>query len=180
MDPSRHPSAEDRGPVDPDEELLLAVLNSAPVVDGRRDDQLDGASGRELARTWGGTGSAAELAHLRRARDAIQAVVRADAADPEAVAVLADVVDGVVRTPRVTATGVTWELRAPRDGRLAAEVVFAWSDVTARLPGRLRPCANDECRLFLLDRSRPGTARWCSMATCGNRMKARAHAQRMR
>ena len=32
----------------------------------------------------------------------------------------------------------------------------------------------------LLDRSRPGTAKWCSMATCGNRMKARAHAQRTR
>ncbi|MDA3803776.1 CGNR zinc finger domain-containing protein [Clavibacter sp. CT19] len=169
----------------PDEELLLAVLNSAPVVDGGREDHLDGASGRQLARTWGGIGTAAELERLRRARDAIQAVVRADAgaggiADADAVAALADVVDGAVRTPRVTAAGVTWELRAPRDERLAVEVVLAWSDVTARLPGRLRPCANDECRLFLLDRSRPGTARWCSMATCGNRMKARAHAQRTR
>jgi predicted RNA-binding Zn ribbon-like protein len=43
------------------------------------------------------------------------------------------------------------------------------------MPGRLRPCANPECRLFLLDESRSGTARWCSMATCGNRLKARRH-----
>jgi predicted RNA-binding Zn ribbon-like protein len=180
MDPSRHPGAEDRGAVDRDEELLLAVLNSAPVVDGRREDRLEGASGRQLARTWGGTGTAAELDRLRSARDAIQAVVRGGAADPDALAVLADVVDGVVRTPRVSADGVDWELSAPRDDRLPVEAVLAWSSVAARLPGRLRPCANDECELFLVDHSRPGTARWCSMATCGNRMKARAHAQRAR
>lgn len=165
--------------MDPDEELLLAVLNSAPVVDGQREDRLAGASGRELARTWGGTGTAAELERLRRARDAIQAVVRGHAA-PAAVAELAAVVDGVVRTPRITADGVVWELRVPRDDRLPVDAVLAWSTVTARLPGRLRPCANDECELFLLDHSRPGTAKWCSMATCGNRMKARAHAQRGR
>jgi predicted RNA-binding Zn ribbon-like protein len=29
--------------------------------------------------------------------------------------------------------------------------------------------------MFLLDASRSGTARWCSMATCGNRLKARRH-----
>ncbi|AWF97649.1 CGNR zinc finger domain-containing protein [Clavibacter michiganensis] len=163
--------------MDRDEELLLAVLNSAPVVDGQREDRLAGASGRRLARDWGGTGSAAELDRLRHARDALQAVVRGDAA---AVAELAAVVDGAVRTPRVTADGVVWELRVPHDDRLPVDAVLAWSTVTARLPGRLRPCANAECELFLLDRSRPGTAKWCSMATCGNRMKARAHAQRVR
>jgi predicted RNA-binding Zn ribbon-like protein len=26
-------------------------------------------------------------------------------------------------------------------------------------PGRLKACANDECNLFLLDRTRPGTAK---------------------
>ena len=162
-----------------DEELLLAVLNSAPVVDGRPEDRLDGAAGRQLAREWGGTGTAAELERLRRARDAIQAVVRGHAA-PAAVAELAAVVDGAVRTPRVTAEGVTWELRVPRDDRLPVDAVLAWSTVSARFPGRLRPCANHECELFLVDHSRPGTAKWCSMATCGNRMKARAHAQRVR
>ncbi len=64
--------------------------------------------------------------------------------------------------------------------RLAVRAVLTWGVVTADLPGRLRPCANDECRLFLLDRSRANTARWCSMAICGNRMKARRHYQRSR
>jgi predicted RNA-binding Zn ribbon-like protein len=47
-------------------------------------------------------------------------------------------------------------------------------------PGRLRPCANDECRLFLIDRSKSNLARWCSMAVCGNRLKARRHYERAR
>ncbi|WP_435092004.1 CGNR zinc finger domain-containing protein [Clavibacter michiganensis] len=166
--------------MDPDEELLLALLNSAPVVDGHRDDRLAGASGRQLARTWGGTGSTAELERLRRTRDALHTVIRDDAAAPAALEQLAAVVDGAARTPRVTADGVVWELRVPRDDRLPVDAVLAWSTVSARLPGRLRPCANAECELFLVDHSRPGTARWCSMATCGNRMKARAHAQRVR
>ncbi|WP_412973700.1 CGNR zinc finger domain-containing protein [Mycolicibacterium setense] len=34
--------------------------------------------------------------------------------------------------------------------------------------------------MFLIDRSKRNTARWCSMATCGNRMKARRHHQRAR
>jgi hypothetical protein len=37
-----------------------------------------------------------------------------------------------------------------------------------------------ECRLFLLDRSRANKARWCSMATRGNRLKARRHYERTR
>ncbi|GGJ34413.1 hypothetical protein GCM10010121_052110 [Streptomyces brasiliensis] len=48
------------------------------------------------------------------------------------------------------------------------------------VPGRLRACANPECRRFLLDRSRTNKGRWCSMAVCGNRMKARRHYERTR
>lgn len=159
-----------------DEELLLAVLNSAPVVDGVPTDALEGAAGRELVRTWGGTGSSGEVAQLRRVREALHAVVRGG--DDGAVAELADVMDRAVQIPRTTRDGVVWELRVPDDDRLAAGAVSAWSSVTSTLPGRLRACANDECNLFLVDHSRPGTAKWCSMATCGNRMKARAHARR--
>ncbi|MEV6693745.1 CGNR zinc finger domain-containing protein [Micromonospora sp. NPDC051196] len=46
--------------------------------------------------------------------------------------------------------------------------------------GRLRSCGNDECRLFHLDRSRANTARWYSMKTCSNRLKARRHQERAR
>ncbi len=162
--------------MDRNDELLLAVLNSAPVSAGIRTEELSGAAGSERARRWGGTGSPAELATLRRTRDALQAAIRGE--DDGAVAQLRDVVSAAVQMPHLTPNGIAWELHAADDDRLAVEVVMAWSSINDRLPGRLRPCANDECNLFLIDRSRPGTARWCSMATCGNRMKARSHAQR--
>ena len=82
--------------------------------------------------------------------------------------------------PRLHPEGIDWQLEAPDDARLAARTVLAWSRTMRELPGRLRACANTECNLFLVDHSRPGTARWCSMATCGNRMKARAHSRRAR
>ena len=68
------------------------------------------------------------------------------------------------------------------DGRPSGAVraVLAWDALRVSSPGRLRPCANTECRLFLIDRSKPNTARWCSMAICGNRMKARRHYRRAR
>jgi len=36
---------------------------------------------------------------------------------------------------------------------------------------RVRDCANPHCGVLFLDSSRPGTRRWCSMDTCGNRAK---------
>ncbi|WP_141713882.1 CGNR zinc finger domain-containing protein, partial [Streptomyces sp. AVP053U2] len=75
---------------------------------------------------------------------------------------------------------IEWHLEVPPERRLAVELVLAWADVKERMPGRLRPCGNPECRLFLLDRSRANTARWCSMKTCGNRLKARRHQARTR
>ena len=159
-----------------DEELLLNLLNSAPVIEGAPTDRLEGAAGRELARSWGGTGSADELARIRRARQALQAVVREN--DEVAVTELAGILHNVVRTPRITPDGVTWDLHVAADARLAASAVLAWSNVITEFPGRLRACANHECTQFLVDHSRPGTAKWCSMAVCGNRMKARTHARR--
>jgi predicted RNA-binding Zn ribbon-like protein len=160
-----------------DEELLVAVLNSAPVEDGTRAEHLDGARGRELAVRFGGTGSALELRRLRAMRDALHRVVR-DHADPAET--LGPLLGDAALTPTVTPDGIRWEPAADGDDRLAIRAAMAWSAVTERLPGRLRACANTECNLFLVDHSRPGTAKWCSMATCGNRAKARAHARRHR
>ncbi len=71
-------------------------------------------------------------------------------------------------------------LKTPPHARLAVETVLARAATEKQLPGRLRPWANDECRLFLLDRSRANRARWCSMAVCGNRENARRHYERTR
>ncbi len=43
---------------------------------------------------------------------------------------------------------------------------------------RLKVCANEACQRAFYDASRNRSARWCSMARCGNRMKGRSYRQR--
>ncbi|PSL01632.1 putative RNA-binding Zn ribbon-like protein [Haloactinopolyspora alba] len=158
-------------------DLLLDLLNSRPLVNGEEQDALgDPAAAGRWAREHGGDGSHAELVLLREARDVLQNVVRRDSS-PVA---LSPLLEGVRQTPELTPDGLRWTLEAPPHARLAVDVVLAWAATEEQLPGRLRPCANDECRLFLLDRSRANRARWCSMAACGNRAKARRHYERTR
>lgn len=134
------------------EDELLAVLNSAPVVAG------------EIVETL-------EDPKLRAVRDDLHAVIRGEAE----AGILARHLKGVRQRPVFTPDGLEWEVHAPAGVGEPAEIVLEWARVTRDLPGRLRPCANPECTKFLIDHSKPNTARWCSMADCGNRMKARRH-----
>jgi predicted RNA-binding Zn ribbon-like protein len=155
--------------------VVVGLLNTTPVVDGVVMDVLaDDAAARTWLRAHGGgrPDDLADLAELRRVRDDLQRVAWGECAAEE----LGAYVSGVRQVPRLSADGVTWSLDA---ADWAARVVLAWGAIQSEAPGRLRPCANDECRLFLFDRSRAGTARWCSMSGCGNRMKARRHHQRV-
>jgi len=86
----------------------------------------------------------------------------------------------VTSGPALADGRVTWSLSVAPERELAVRAVLAWDALARQSPGRLRPCANDECRLFLIDHSKANAARWCSMAVCGNRMKARRHYQRAR
>ena len=45
---------------------------------------------------------------------------------------------------------------------------------------RIRLCEGEGCAILFLDLSRSGVRRWCSMAGCGNRAKARAFRERGR
>ncbi|MEI7030575.1 CGNR zinc finger domain-containing protein [Streptomyces pratensis] len=51
----------------------------------------------------------------------------------------------------------------------------SWLSLVADRPDRIRPCANEACVLHFYDVSKNGTRRWCSMAGCGNRAKAKRH-----
>jgi predicted RNA-binding Zn ribbon-like protein len=50
--------------------------------------------------------------------------------------------------------------------------------VTGPELARVRTCAG--CTLLFIDRSRPGTRRWCSMTRCGNRNKTAHYRQKRR
>jgi hypothetical protein len=131
---------------------LLRLLNSAPVVNGDVVETLDDA-------------------RLRSLRDDLHAVIRGQAA----AAHLDPYLDGVSHLPSFGDGRLTWTLAGPPAAMPSAELVLEWARVEEELPGRLRACGNDECNKFLIDHSKPNTARWCSMAECGNRMKARRH-----
>jgi predicted RNA-binding Zn ribbon-like protein len=158
-----------------DEELLLGILNSTPVVDGTPTDEF---ADRGPARAWlagaGGTGTEAELREVLKVRRSLQAVVRGEVS-PE---VLASALQGVTLLPAIVGGRITWALGVSPERRLAVRAVLTWDALAEQRAGRLRPCANHECHLFLIDRSRANSARWCSMAVCGNRMKARRHYER--
>ena len=160
-----------------DEGFLLALLNGTPVIDGvPTDDLADPARARAWLVSVGGLGTEAELRHVLGVRQALQAVVRGQ----QPAGVLAPALRGVVFVPAIEDGRLSWTLDVAPDRELAVRAVLAWDTLARQSPGRLRPCANEECRLFLIDRSKANAARWCSMAVCGNRMKARRHYQRSR
>lgn len=48
--------------------------------------------------------------------------------------------------------------------------------------GRVRRCPGDDgrCGWLFVDLSKSGTRRWCSMRTCGSRLKSRRQVERLR
>jgi predicted RNA-binding Zn ribbon-like protein len=56
-------------------------------------------------------------------------------------------------------------------GRIISIAADAMKDGTW---SRLKACRNEECGWAFYDHARNRSAKWCTMAVCGNRMKARA------
>jgi predicted RNA-binding Zn ribbon-like protein len=82
-----------------------------------------------------------------------------------------------------TASGFTWEWRGVEGAlelplwkvaRSAADLL-----VSPELE-RVRECAGEKCDWLFLDASRNQSRRWCDMAACGNRAKARRNYERRR
>jgi predicted RNA-binding Zn ribbon-like protein len=66
----------------------------------------------------------------------------------------------------------------PVTGALAHIARESVEFVTGPELARVRTCAG--CTLLFIDRSRPGTRRWCSMERCGNRSKTAHYRQKRR
>jgi predicted RNA-binding Zn ribbon-like protein len=52
------------------------------------------------------------------------------------------------------------------------------ASMAAKTWPRLKVCANESCQRAFYDASRNRSARWCSMAVCGNRIKGRNYRRR--
>ncbi|MCK9893418.1 CGNR zinc finger domain-containing protein [Frankia sp. AgB32] len=173
-----------------DEDLLVAVANTAHGEQGEQDELADAAGMRTW---WSGLGlglpagadprrpDAAEgLAMLR----ALRAVIRGLALRNNGVDTELDtaVLDGL--TLRLDLRGAP-SLRADGPADLVRDVGAA--TVTALLracarPGwpRLKACRGEDCRWVYVDASRNASRRWCDMAACGNRAKSASFRRRHR
>jgi predicted RNA-binding Zn ribbon-like protein len=108
---------------------------------------------------------------LREAREAMRALLL----DRGAVDPINGVLARGARRPLLSPDHVTSQVDAAATWQVpwtcAAELVTLLEERGERVRG----CANPDCILWFLDTSRPGTRRWCSMASCGNRDKALRH-----
>lgn len=164
-------------------ELVQDFVNTKDVEGGS-----DEIAGPAALRNWfAGRGlmdssaavSEGDVAQARELREAIRRVLVANAGEPvdrDAVDVLTMVgARGGVGPVFSSHEEVSLQARAAGAagalGRIVAFVVDAIADGTW---SRLKACLNDECQWAFYDSARNRSAKWCSMAVCGNRMKARA------
>jgi predicted RNA-binding Zn ribbon-like protein len=161
------------------EPLALDLLNTEWNQDGRRRDLLaepDGAAIWLQAAGYAGAVADADADALRTARAAIR-----DVLEQRGAGALNAVLAHGRLAERLSPEGPERVLELDderwRVPWLAAQNLL---DLLREHPDRIRRCAGHECVLHFYDASRAGRRQWCSMASCGNRAKARRHYERMR
>lgn len=90
-----------------------------------------------------------------------------------------EVLESVVLRASLQSDRIALVAAAARRGAVLAPLVRHL--VSAHESGtldRLRICAAADCRFVFYDHSRSRNSRWCSMATCGNRVKTRRYRAR--
>ena len=145
---------------------LLAVILGVPRVPADQDDLAQMVRLRSAVTRLAyhlAEGSPPVPVDRPRARDV--ATVNAAAAAPPLVPALRP--GGGTRYVAPTATAAL--------STLARDAIDLFS---GPLAGRIRICAAENCGLLLVDTSKPGRRRWCSMELCGNRAKIRTHRSR--
>lgn len=79
-----------------------------------------------------------------------------------------------------TGPRAAWRLRDPRNLEGPVQWVM-WEAATLLASGEpIKICASPGCGWVYIDRSRRGNRRWCDMAVCGARHKARRYYRRQR
>ena len=169
-------------------EVALDFLNTEIVRDGEPVDLLGDVAALERWMHEAELGrvpvSTAALREARRLRAALREVAGAlaDGKPPRRAAV--QLIDRELRrgigSLALRASEGTFAVEFEprhRDARFllarAAATFLASAD-----PTRIRRCGGTNCILFFYDATKSATRRWCSMAGCGNRMKAALHYQR--
>jgi predicted RNA-binding Zn ribbon-like protein len=120
----------------------------------------------------------ADLKNARALREAIRGVIAANSGSAVFPVDLATLNEAASRSRLRPRFGNDGKARLEPDesgvvgamGRIVAAVYAAMADPDWR---RLKLCGSSTCRWAFFDRSRNQSSRWCTMASCGNREKAR-------
>jgi predicted RNA-binding Zn ribbon-like protein len=165
-------------------ELVRLFVNTVDLEDG--DEEL---STPEALAAWleaHGLGAVspgvADLDRARRLREAFRGLLLAnngEEARAESAATLTEAAERARIALRFEPEGARLEPAAAGAdgslGRLAAIAAAAMADGTW---SRLKACRADRCGWAFYDHARNRSRRWCSMAVCGNRTKARSFRRR--
>jgi|SRR5581483_5970194 len=120
----------------------------------------------------------ADLGHAIALREAIRGVIAANSGSAVYPVDLATLNEAASRSRLRPRFGPDGRARLEPDapgvvgalGRIVAAVYAAMADPDWR---RLKLCGSSTCRWAFYDRSRNQSSRWCTMASCGNREKAK-------
>ncbi len=181
------PNMADRDSATGDVGLVQAYVNTVDIQDGPEELSDPNALERWLVAHGlmepGQDVSEADLKNAIAVREAIRGVIGANTGAtiyPLDIATL----NGAAAASRLRARfGADGKARLEPEaggvagamGRLVAKVFTAMADKDW---GRLKLCGSSACRWAFYDRSRNHSSRWCTMASCGNRQKARRFRQR--
>jgi len=167
--------------------LVQAYVNTVDVQDGPEELSDPNTLGAWLvAHELMGSGQTvtqADLKHAIAVREAIRGVIGANSGGrvyPLDIATLNEAATASRLRARFAADGKA-RLEPDADGvagamgRMVAALFTAMGDEDWSL---LKLCGSPTCRWAFYDRSRNHSSRWCTMATCGNRQKARRFRER--
>jgi predicted RNA-binding Zn ribbon-like protein len=119
-----------------------------------------------------------ELAEAVRLREALRALLRAHTGVEVDTTAAAETLNEVAKAVafRLRFSGPTIRFDSPLKGiaggigRVLAAVAETMADGSWQ---RLKACRSDTCQWAFIDNARNGSRKWCDMAVCGNRAKAR-------
>lgn len=154
----------------------------------RKHGILDSRQEATLNRTTTGEESSRVMGDALRLRESIyrifSAVAHERGAEAKDLAILNDYLARGLSRARVTeredAYGWGWSEKVSPDMMLYPIAGSAAGLLTSEDLSRVRECANEEegCGSLFLDSSKSQNRKWCSMESCGNRMKFRAYYDR--
>jgi hypothetical protein len=163
-------------------EFVRAFLNSVDleaVAEGRAEDRLT---------DWCNTGGFAQkldpvgLADLASFREALRAVAEANAGEGDRSVAWAGLERFALRARfegSVAALGIEIVPAGEgADGAIAEILAIVYRAQIDGTWARLKACRKHSCRWAFFDRSKNGSGAWCSMAVCGNRVKAASYRAR--